>query len=199
MPVKRFRWGVAIAVSASLGLVSGALAARAGATPAAQASGTKTSATEPITTTSIPGQQGAPTPPPVDPADLAALAKQSPFTVRVPTLDAQFVLVNLGTPSGDYLANPSSGAPFSIDQGYESAQQQVIHIWESNIPAASLGAKDPTTLATQPASVNGWRSGSLGPGDMFYAKRYSDGVTIEVDTNISDASSVLESLDAVGP
>jgi hypothetical protein len=78
------------------------------------------------------------------------------------------------------VASPGAQGTYSLDLYYVTADGHTLHIWQTN--RSDLAGKDPASDG-RPTDVHGrsWRTGSLDGGGHWLARRFADGVTVEVD------------------
>jgi hypothetical protein len=80
---------------------------------------------------------------------------------------------------------------YSLDIWYRGEGGRVLHVWQTDHPSLSLSGKDPAApTAGEPTTINGrvWiftRAPDF--GSVILSTRYEDGVTLSVDTNLSEA------------
>jgi len=135
-------------------------------------------------------------------AELQGAQDRAPYQIRQPSwLPTGYELRRVGFDSNPGAAG---GHAFSVDLKYVNSQDQVIHVWQTNLTLEQMGPTDPLALAgSTPLSVGGttWAAAELpvivGIGRTQLAYRDGDGITITVDgSERSDLVRVAESLAA---
>jgi hypothetical protein len=80
----------------------------------------------------------------------------------------------------------------SVDLNYSDGTRY-LHVWQTNLAPAELGAADPVVLG-QPMTGLAWGRYSLPasqagrPGVIDYSSRLADGRTVSIDTDLDDAT-----------
>ncbi len=135
-------------------------------------------------------------------AELQNAQERAPYQIRQPSwLPTGYELHRV---SFDSDPGAAGGHAFSVDLKYVSSQDQVIHLWQTNLTPQQMGPTNPLALAgSTPLSVGAttWVAAQLpvldGIGRTQLAYRDRDGITITVDgPELTDLVGVAESLAA---
>jgi hypothetical protein len=135
-------------------------------------------------------------------AELQTAQERAPYQIRQPSwLPTGYELRRV---SFDSDPGATGGHAFSVDLKYVSSQDEVIHLWQTNLTPQQMGPTDPLALAgSTPLSVGGttWVVAELpvldGIGRTQLAYRDGDGITITVDgPELADLVRVAGSLAA---
>ncbi len=136
-------------------------------------------------------------------AELQRAQERAPYQIRQPSwLPTGYELRRV---SFDSDPGAAGGHAFSVDLKYVSSQDQVIHLWQTNLTPQQMGPTDPLALAgSTPLSVGGttWVAAELpvldGIDHTQLAYRDGDGITMTVDgPQLADLLRVAESLTAM--
>lgn len=143
-------------------------------------------------------------PAPADAEDAAVELQRAhegaPYAIREPSwLPAGYELRRV---SFDSDPGAVGGHAFSIDIKYVNANDEVVHVWQTNLTPEQLGPADPLAMAgSTPVSVGGttWVATELavldGVGRTQLAYRDQDGITMTLDgPELTDLVLVAESL-----
>lgn len=129
--------------------------------------------------------------------ELARAREEAPYAIRLPA----WIPTGYELRRVSFDSDPTAHA-FSVDLKYVNAEDEVVHVWQSNLTPEQVGATDPLAILGSTPIVVGatiWVATELAErvGRTKLTYRDSEGITITVDSrDLTDSVRVAESLTA---